>query len=129
MNMVEMQRRIAAWAKSRFGDGTMDRRERAIRVLEEAIELAQAEGIRRHTISALLLHVYTKPVGEPNQEAAGVGVCLLAWAEGAGENLSSLIHDEVDRIEGKSKEHFRDRHQKKVDAGIAKPMDHTENKT
>ncbi len=42
------QNEIARWAVQCFGPKTMDRKERATRVLEEALELAQAEGIRKH---------------------------------------------------------------------------------
>ena len=119
MNTLEAQRRVGNWVRTRFGDGAMARHERAMRLLEEAIELAQAEGITPTEIDRLTANVFHKPAGAPSQEAAGVGVCLLAWAAGAGEDLWSLIEQEIERIESKPVEYFRARHRIKSDAGIA----------
>ena len=84
--MRREQDRVSDWVRASFGDGAMHRQERAMRVLEEAIELAQAEEIADEDVQRLSAHVYAKPPGSPDQEVGGIGVCLLAWAG----RLSSL---------------------------------------
>lgn len=115
------QRRVGAWVRDCFGDAAMCRRERAVRLLEEAIELAQAEGAPADLVHRLADAVYAKPVGDPPQEAAGVGVGLLGWADAAGVNFWDITLAEIDRIHSKSVDHFRARHRIKSDAGIALP--------
>jgi len=119
VNVAAMQRRVEAWVRTRFGAANMDRRERAARLLEEAIELAQAEGMDEPEVQRLTGFVYAKPRGEPAQEAAGVGVGLLGWAAAADENAWCLILHEVARIESKPIAHFAARHKIKSDAGVA----------
>ena len=119
----ETQERAKAWCVSRFGESAMCRQERATRVLEESIELAQSEGVPPEQARLLLEHVYSRPVGEPRQEAGGIMVCLLIWAAAADMNLWSLAITELRKIESCSVEYFRRRVQKKIDAGLAKPME------
>lgn len=121
--MRNLSARTKLWVVSRFGEGAMDRQERATRVLEEAIELAQAEGVGEARAKRLMEHVYSRPKGEPNQEAAGTMVCLLAWAAAANYNLYGLAITELCRIESYSVEYFQKRLKAKSDAGLAKPMD------
>lgn len=111
------QARVGEWVRTCFGTGH-DRRERAMRLLEEAIELAQAEGIGEAEANRVVSYVYRKEIGKPDQEAAGVGVCLLAWAHAAERDLWPLIDREIDRIHSKAADHFRDCQNTKAAAGI-----------
>jgi hypothetical protein len=118
-----MSQRIAAWVVQVFGEDVLrDRVERAARVLEEALELAQACGVSRETAEGLVARVYARPPGDAAIEAAQVGVCLIAWAEGAQEDLGTLVDDEIDRIESLPVEKIRARHAAKVRAGIAREV-------
>jgi len=47
----------------------------------------------------MLDRTYSRPVGEPSQEAAGLMVTLLAWAEATGIDLAAVTLAEVERIE------------------------------
>ena len=119
-----VQRRIRRWGEDRFGPWCMsDPKERAMRLLEEALEFAQAIGVSEEMTQSLARHVYARPPGEPPQELAGVGVTLLAAAEATGCDAGSLINGEISRIESKSREHFAARQQHKADAGVALPPD------
>ena len=118
-NIAAHQNRVGAWVRSRFGDSNMKPIERAARLLEEAIELAQAEGMSATDAHRLTDFVYDKPAGEPKQEIGGIGVCLLAWGAATGENIWTLTRNELARIEAKSAEHFHERHKIKSDAGVA----------
>jgi len=115
------QRRVAEWVRTRFDGPTLtDRRERAMRVLEEAMELAQAEGLGKMDAARLSEVVFSRPVGDPDQEAAGTAVTLLAWAAAANRSLIDLIHHEVARIYALPIDHFRKRQAQKIDLGVAR---------
>lgn len=114
------QARVKQWAIDCFGyNVATDRQERALRVLEEAMELCQAENILLEQADDLLRHVYSKPTGEPQQEAAGVGVTLLAYAACSGFSADLVEQLEVERITDLPPEHFRQRQEKKAAAGVA----------
>jgi hypothetical protein len=88
---VADQRRIGAWVETRFGrDCLEDGVERALRVLEEASELAQAEGVPEEQARRVCGAIYAKPVGDPDQEAAGVFVTLLGWGVAARRVVGDL---------------------------------------
>lgn len=112
--------RITHWLFTRFGAGVLrSRRERAARILEEAAELAQAEGVDLAQADKILVRVYGRPVGSTTQEGAGVMVTLLAWAAVAGVDLEVEVDREITRIEGLSIEKCRRKHAEKVSAGTA----------
>ena len=97
---MSMQSRVAAWVRSAFGDAAMiDRWERAARVLEEAIELAQSQGMSEPDVARIAYRTFSRPIGQPHQEAAQVMVTLLAWAASAGVDLDSVTAEEIERIE------------------------------
>lgn len=94
-----MQHRVGAWVKLALGQEVLqDRKERARRVLEEACELAQAEGLEFKDCISILQHVTSRPPGDPEQEAAGVGVTLLAWGASRKVSVYHLIHQEMMRV-------------------------------
>ncbi len=113
--------RILEWVHRCFGvhpdHGPTDR---ATRLLEEAIEVAQAAGVSQARAHAVLVHVYSRPAGELAQEIGGVGVCAEALAELVGTSLEAETQTEWERICAHTPEHFTRRHQAKADAGIAR---------
>lgn len=111
--------KMANWTATRFGAEVLaSRRERAARVLEEAIELAQAEGLSIAKCERILEVVYSKPVGDPSQEAAGVGTTLLAWAAATGVDLQATIQAEINRIHSLPVDHFRKKGIEKKALGV-----------
>ncbi len=112
--------RIARWVVDRLGEKLlMDRRERAMRLVEEVIELAQAEGIAPFEVKRVTDHIYSRPVGEPDQEMGGVMVCAHAWAIATSSNLDFLTAKEVSRIENIPAEVTRMKHAAKALAKVA----------
>lgn len=107
MKFGKAEERMAEWIRSRIGNYSMATRERAMRVLEEAVELAQAEGIGQETVIRQVDHVYARPAGEPRQEAAGAAVCLLGWCAAANERLIAIALAEMERIEKKPLDKIR----------------------
>lgn len=112
--------RVGKWVESSFGWSVLvDRKERARRVLEEAIELAQAEDVAEIDAMALVAHVYKRTPGNPNQEAAGVMVTMQAWAFATNQDVDGLMYEEIVRIESIPAETFRKRQLLKSEAGVA----------
>lgn len=122
MDIPALQARISGWVIRTFGGACLfDLRERAQRVVEEAIELGQAERLSKDDVQRILDRVYSRPVGEPVQETGGLAVCLLAYTYAAGHPFEGTVLQEVVRIESKSVEHFRAKQTEKAAAGTARP--------
>lgn len=115
---MKLENRMKKWVVSRIGVDHMQPKERAMRLLEEAIELAQSEGISRDQVFAQTQHVYDRPSGIPSSEAAGVAVCLLAWCAARGYELKKLALREIIRIEGKPLNQIRGSLARKADADL-----------
>jgi hypothetical protein len=94
-----LEPRVAAWVKGRMGPEHMRRQERAARLLEEVIELAQAEGLDVKFIERLTEHVYSRPVGDAISEAAGVATCILGYCQAVGVKFWQLALGELERVE------------------------------
>ena len=116
--IAELQNRVAEWVKTRIGEAHMQPRERAMRLLEEALELAQAEGITEDMIRDQAEHVFCRPAGTPVNEAGGVAICLLGWCASTNSQLLSIIASEIMRIENKPIDQIRGSLARKADAGL-----------
>jgi hypothetical protein len=123
----DRQARIFEWARSTFGEANIGPHERLRRFIEEAVELAQAGGLTREQIEAIVQHVYAKPPGVPQQEAGGVGVTLLAYCQAMGFSADASESAEVERVLAIDPAYFRRRHDMKAEAGIASPTDWKDN--
>jgi hypothetical protein len=118
---IDVQKRIRRWVESRLGMAAMDLHERGMRNSEENIELAQCCGVTEREYLALVRYVYSKPVGDIQQELGGASLTLLACADGAGYVLSQCADKELERIESLPSEKFRKRQAENVANGIGKP--------
>jgi len=118
--LARLQTRMMIWLIKNFGEGVATSRvERAARVLEEAAELAQAEGVPLGQAMRITDRAYERPPGEPWQEAAGVTTTLLAWAGVTGTDLLAVADAELTRVEEIPVEDMRRKHAEKVQAGTA----------
>ncbi len=115
----DRQYAVKQWAVDAFGEASMAIHERIARLLEEVIELAQAEEFPPEQIARLVEHVYSKPPGIREQEVGGIGVTLLAYCAVIGISADEAEEREVLRVLGKPLEHFRTRQNAKAAAGIA----------
>lgn len=96
---TSLQERVGQWVLKAFGSFiATNRQERALRVVEEAIELAQAEGLNYSYVERVARRVYSRPEGNPRAEAGGVGVTYLAYCEAFGEDHKKIIETELARI-------------------------------
>jgi NTP pyrophosphatase (non-canonical NTP hydrolase) len=100
LTFQHFQMRIAGWMDEVFGQSvTGDVRERTVRFLEEAVELAQAVGVAKADVARVSDYVYSRPVGDPSQEVGGVLVTLAALCGETKINLEYAVATEFDRID------------------------------
>ena len=98
--IVDLRCRVGGWVVSTFSEAALaDRKERAARMVEEAIELAQAEGLWLDETSTIMTRVYSRPTGETKQELGGLMVTTLALCAGLKIDLIAVTIDEIERIE------------------------------
>ena len=74
-----------------------DRYERTHRFLEEALELAQANGCTRDDAVALIDYVYSRPRGNPELEVGGVIVTLAGLCSASNIDMQSSGDQELER--------------------------------
>lgn len=81
---TELQELVYKWGNDYLGKEEMDPKTRAFRLLEEAIELCQCEGVTEIQVHRLAEHVFTKDTGNPLDESGDVAVCLMAYCGAKG---------------------------------------------
>jgi len=101
----------------------MNIQERVARVLEEALELAQAHDLPLYTIHRLIDRVWSRPKGDPAQELGGLGVTLLGYAEAAGLDADEQESIELARVLNVDPEKFRIKHDQKGREGVSPSLD------
>jgi NTP pyrophosphatase (non-canonical NTP hydrolase) len=113
------QEQVHDWCAAAFGaDHASSIPQRGLRLLEEAIELAQAAGCDRAMCHKLIDHIFDKPAGTIAQELGGVGVTVLAFAAAANLSADGCERVEVTRVLSKPLEYFAARNKVKNDAGF-----------
>lgn len=116
--MTEIEGGVGDWVSTRLGPQHTRSKERAMRLLEESIELAQAEGIAIDMVTKQVEHVYSRPAGYPMDEAAGAAICLYGWCASNGVRVSDLASVELERIELLSDEKIQNSLKRKANAGL-----------
>ena len=92
-----------------------------MRVLEEALELARAVGVKEGEVFIISNYVYTQEhIGEVEQEHAGVMISLLASATANGVTLEKVTQEEIERIWAVPEEKILAKQAVKNRAGITK---------
>lgn len=119
MSMTHVHRLVWEWGMRCFGRPHMVSLPiRALRCAEEAVELAQACGVPKDQMQRLIEVVYSRPVGDLNQEIGGtlIGISVLCTLRGVDPD--KLLVNEVSRVLEKPVEHFTKRNQDKLDMGL-----------
>lgn len=116
--------RCRKWVVDALGEGILtDRRERAMRHAEEALELAQALGVSRRQAENLVGRVWSRPAGTPRCEAAGSLFTLVVLASEIGVDLELELYKELERVEDPVfMARVREKHAEKVLRGIGRPL-------
>lgn len=110
--------RCAEWVERTYGAASLHNLDnRVARIVEEAVELGQAQGLDQQMVERIVHRAYSRPKGEVRQEAAGVLFTFLVWAKVAGVNIWRELRTEVERVERKDPEFFRAKQRDKFAAG------------
>jgi hypothetical protein len=110
------QQRVRPWLNECFGEEVArNRAERNHRFLEEALELVQSLGCTWEDARKLVDYVFSRDVGEPNQELGGVMVTLAALSfansldmNAAGETELARVWQKIDVIREKQARKVKD---------------------
>ena len=96
---MNWQARVSTWLRIVFTEAELsDVSERALRAVEEVVELAQACRVDCGSVHRLVDYVYSRPVGEAPREIAGSFVTLYAVAEALRVHVDAELAAEVQRI-------------------------------
>jgi hypothetical protein len=110
-----------AWAVDMFGPIAKLRSERLLRFIEEAIELAHAEGMEREVFNRVADRVYSRPAGDTPKEIGQAQACLETFAEQIGLSSSDEAQREWERVQKIQRTEWERRHAAKAALGIALP--------
>jgi len=106
---------VIDWGRKAFGaDHMADKIVRAARFIEEAAEMVQAVGLTKDHAQRALDHVYSRPPGDPKQEAGGSANTLMALCGAVGLSLDECQRFEIERCLAKDPAHFAARNQVKI---------------
>jgi hypothetical protein len=91
---------------------------RALRLAEEAVELAQAHAIDKEKMHHLVEVVYSRPIGDPLRELGGVLMCAYVMSRAQGLGPEQVFEQELTRCLSIDPEKFSQRNQDKIDLGL-----------
>jgi NTP pyrophosphatase (non-canonical NTP hydrolase) len=113
MTFVYFQTQARDWAVRCFGqDIATDKLERTYRFTEESLELAQATGMTKEDVLAMVEYVYSRPPGAPAQEVGGVLVTLANLASANDISMEASGSDALEEVETRL-EAIREKHKTK----------------
>jgi hypothetical protein len=113
------QRAAHLWCAETFGSGhATDIQIRAMRMLEEACELAQACGLPKEKAQRVVDYVFARPAGKIEQEIGGLGVTLLVLSYACAVDADNEERKELDRVIHSPKWKFQQRNEEKIQAGL-----------
>lgn len=99
MDLHTLQAETSAWARECLGVPAFNNTgERCARLLEEALECAQAGGLRYADAVRLVNNVYARPAGIISQEVGGVALTLAALCSVFGVSLNYCTMEELARV-------------------------------
>ncbi len=102
---MDFQGEAVDWARECFGrEATEDARHRAVRFLEEALELAQACDVGVGSARGVVHWVYSRPRGAIGQEIGGVALTLAVLAASVELEGVACAWRELRRVQGKVEE-------------------------
>jgi hypothetical protein len=117
--MQYLARLAYEWACRCFGkEHVHDHQVRALRIVEEAIELCQAEGINIEKVRQVTEIVYSRPRGDWYQEAGGLLMTTAVYVESRGSMMERILLNELSRVLAKPADHFAKRNREKIDLGL-----------
>lgn len=113
--MSDIQKAVSKWLVACFGSKlAKDKVERNHRYIEESLELVQACGCSKDEVLKIVDYVYSRDVGERQQELGGAMTTLFALADAYGDDLEACAKTEIDLIWQKI-DHIRAKREGKPD--------------
>lgn len=89
------------WAVATYGAARVSqRRYQAFRLLEEAMELCQTQGLSLEDFMRCAEYVAARKVGDTREEMGDVQICLDIMAENLGLSLDACHTTALNRIQG-----------------------------
>lgn len=117
---IDRPSRFLDWAVRTFGAVALDPSERAMRFVEEALELAHAIGLEHETVAAISQRVYLRDRGKVAREVGQSMVTLELLAKAIGIDAEDEATKEFYRVQSIPQAEWDRRHSAKVSIGIAK---------
>jgi len=94
------QERVHSWVLIALGEETAaNAQERALRTVEEVVELAQVCGVDAATLHRCIDYVLARPVGAAEREIAGSLVTLYSTAATLGVDADAAFEKELARLQ------------------------------
>lgn len=119
MTTFDRPSRALQWAVDTFGQIALDPQERAMRFLEEAIELSQSLGVHQMQAQAIVHRVYERAPGDVSKEVGQAQMTLDLLSKAINIDADDEATKEFYRIQAIPKSEWDRRHAAKVALGIA----------
>lgn len=119
MTTIDRPSRALQWAVDIFGPIALNPDERAMRFLEEAIELGHSLGISQVIINTIVRRVYGREKGDINREIGQAHMTLEVLAKAINVDADDEATREFQRVQAIPKEEWERRHAAKKSIGIA----------
>lgn len=110
------------WAHSTFGPVALNKVERTLRIVEEAVELAQADDCPKEKLHAIIERAYGRPKDTAFKEMGGLLVTVYSRCGLDGWEPEAVLAAEVDRVLSKPREHWAAKHDAKAVDGTVTGM-------
>lgn len=96
---ISFQDTCLKWAQDVLGEASVnDKTERALRFLEEALELVQVAGVSAEQVATMTDYVFGRPQGEIHQEVGGVGLTLALLCGAHDVDMDRAFKIELTRV-------------------------------
>lgn len=97
--LQERQARAFTWARETYGPRVENARYQAFRLLEEAMELAQTQGLGLEDFVRAAEYVSARKIGDTKTEIGDLSLCLDILAENLGLSVDSCHAGCLNRIQ------------------------------
>lgn len=114
----ERAKRGYAWAMEVYGERTKEARYQAFRFLEEAMELAQTQGLTLDDFIRTAQYVSARKVGDTKIEIGDTRLCLDILAENLGLSVDGCYTSCLTRIQFLDPDKCRAKDDAKVACGL-----------
>ena len=113
------QQKLLQWAVDVFGDIALEPEERALRFVEEALEVAQIH-LARDQVDAMVTRVFNREPGKIGKEIGQAAMTLKMLAQAVGVSVDEEIGAEFQRVSSRHIDEWHQRQNDKADMGLGK---------